>query len=66
MQIPPDWSRPRRQIARVYFEEMQTIKDYESMVRVIANRLDYKIDERGNSSFVRQVINDIRRLASHS
>ena len=62
MQIPPNWSRPRRQIARVYFEEIKTIEGHESIVKVVAGKLDYKLNENNDSPFVRSVISEIRKL----
>lgn len=59
--IPKHWARQWKQIAKAY-QKVSDQEDKINVVRVVAQKLDYKLNENGDSSFVRTVIREYKKL----
>jgi len=60
MQIPPDWSRPRKQIALAYLRHIAYLKPHQSIIKIIGAELGYKKDPHtGSYPFVALVIRQL-------
>ena len=57
-EIPTGFSRPERQIVRVFVELRRDHTTLGSgMFRLIAQRLDYEIDKNGSNEYIRRTVN---------
>lgn len=66
-QIPADFTRPQRQIVRVFIE-LRTSQPAvgSSMCRQIAVKLDYQIDKNGSCEYVRRVVDRyLQQVSAH-